>query len=85
MHLEIGDSNMHLFGCAGRNDAIGNVAVILYNRCIWYGSMLPDLIVAVIMATLGLTGGYQVIKKANQERKQHTASQPALLFGCFFS
>ncbi|WP_336034190.1 cation transporter [Acinetobacter bereziniae] len=74
-----GDSNMQSVWLCSRNDAIGNVAVIFAAIGVFgTGSMLPDLIVAVIMATLGLTGGYQVIKKANQERKQHTASQPAL-------
>ena len=33
------------------------------------GSMLPDIIVAVIMAGLGLSGGYRVIKKSIEERK----------------
>lgn len=74
-----GDSNMQSVWLCSRNDAIGNVAVIFAAIGVFgTGSMLPDLIVAVIMATLGLTGGYQVIKKANQKRKQHTASQPAL-------
>ncbi|BCX74556.1 MULTISPECIES: cation transporter [Acinetobacter] len=74
-----GDSNMQSVWLCSRNDAIGNVAVIFAAIGVFgTGSMFPDLIVAVIMATLGLTGGYQVIKKANQERKQHTASQPAL-------
>lgn len=74
-----GDSNMQSVWLCSRNDAIGNVAVIFAAIGVFgTGSMLPDLIVAVIMAALGLTGGYQVIKKANQERKQNTASQPAL-------
>ncbi|WP_151810242.1 cation transporter [Acinetobacter bereziniae] len=74
-----GDSNMQSVWLCSRNDAIGNVAVIFAAIGVFgTGSMFPDLIVAVIMATLGLTGGYQVIKKANQERKQYTASQPAL-------
>ena len=65
-----GDSNMQSVWLCSRNDAIGNVAVILAAIGVFgTGSMLPDLIVAVIMATLGLTGGYQVMKKAIQERK----------------
>ena len=65
-----GDSNMQSVWLCSRNDAIGNVAVILAAIGVFgTGSMLPDLIVAVIMATLGLTGGYQVTKKAIQERK----------------
>lgn len=65
-----GDSNMQSVWLCSRNDAIGNVAVIFAAIGVFgTGSMLPDLIVAVIMATLGLTGGYQVMKKAIQERK----------------
>lgn len=65
-----GDSNMQSVWLCSRNDAIGNVAVIFAAIGVFgTGSMLPDLIVAVIMATLGLTGGYQVTKKAIQERK----------------
>jgi hypothetical protein len=32
------------------------------------GSLIPDLIVALIMSILGLTGGYRVIKQALAER-----------------
>ncbi|MGE8573364.1 MAG: cation transporter [Acinetobacter amyesii] len=66
-----GDSNMQSVWLCSRNDAIGNVAVILAAVGVFgIGSLWPDLIVAVIMAILGLTGGYQVIRKALQERKQ---------------
>ena len=66
-----GDSNMQSVWLCSRNDAIGNVAVILAAVGVFgTGSLWPDLIVAVIMAILGLTGGYQVIRKALQERKQ---------------
>ncbi|MCX5468157.1 cation transporter [Acinetobacter nematophilus] len=74
-----GDSNMRSVWLCSRNDAIGNIAVIFAAIGVFgTGSMFPDLIVAVIMATLGLTGGYQVIKKASQERKQSTSTQQAL-------
>lgn len=65
-----GDSNMQSVWLCSRNDAIGNIAVIFAALGVFgTGSVIPDLIVAVVMAVLGLTGGYQVIKKANQERK----------------
>lgn len=65
-----GDSNMRSVWLCSRNDAIGNVAVIMAAIGVFgTGSMFPDIIVAVIMAVLGLTGGYQVIKKAQEERK----------------
>ncbi|MDM1262986.1 MULTISPECIES: cation transporter [Acinetobacter] len=65
-----GDSNMKSVWLCSRNDAIGNVAVILAAVGVFgTGSLLPDIIVAVIMAGLGLTAGYQVIKKAWAERQ----------------
>lgn len=66
-----GDSNMKSVWLCSRNDAIGNAAVIFAAIGVFgTGSLWPDLIVAMIMASLGLTGGYQVVKKALQERKQ---------------
>jgi len=67
-----GDSNMQSVWLCSRNDAIGNVAVILAAVGVFgTGSLIPDLIVALGISVLGLTGGYQVIKKALQERKQN--------------
>lgn len=67
-----GDSNMQSVWLCSRNDAIGNVAVILAAVGVFgTGSLIPDLIVALVISVLGLTGGYQVIKKALQERKQN--------------
>ena len=69
-----GDSNMKSVWLCSRNDAIGNVAVILAAVGVFGGgSLLPDIIVAVIMAGLGLTAGYQVIKKAWAERRESRA------------
>lgn len=69
-----GDSNMKSVWLCSRNDAIGNVAVILAAVGVFgTGSLLPDIIVAVIMAGLGLTAGYQVIKKAWAERRESRA------------
>ncbi|KAB0622305.1 cation transporter [Acinetobacter gandensis] len=66
-----GDSNMKSVWLCSRNDVIGNAAVIFAAIGVFgTGSMLPDIIVAVIMAVLGVTGGYQVMKKAQQERVQ---------------
>ncbi|RKG37796.1 cation transporter [Acinetobacter rongchengensis] len=67
-----GDSNMQSVWLCSRNDAIGNVAVIFAAVGVFgTGSLLPDLMVALVISILGLTGGYQVIKKAVQERKQN--------------
>ncbi len=67
-----GDSNMQSVWLCSRNDAIGNVAVILAAVGVFgTGSLIPDLLVALVMATLGLTAGYQVIQKAMQERREN--------------
>ena len=67
-----GDSNMQSVWLCSRNDAIGNVAVILAAMGVFgTGSLIPDMLVALIMSILGLTGGYQVIKKAIKERQDH--------------
>ena len=51
--------------------AYGNVTVILAAIGVFrIGSLLPDVIVALIMATLGLTGGYQVITRAFKEPRE---------------
>lgn len=72
-----GDSNMQSVWLCSRNDAIGNVAVILAAVGVFgTGSMWPDIIVAGIMATLGVTAGYQVVKRAWQERKQNFINKP---------
>lgn len=67
-----GDSNMKSVWLCSRNDAIGNVAVICAAIGVFgTGSLWPDMIVAAIMAGLGVTAGYQVIKQALKERQLH--------------
>ena len=64
-----GDSNMKSVWLCSRNDAIGNVAVIFAAIGVFgTGSLWPDMIVAMIMASLGLTAGYQIVKQALAER-----------------
>lgn len=64
-----GDSNMRSVWLCSRNDAIGNAAVILAAVGVFgTGSLWPDMIVAMIMAGLGLTAGYQIVKQARAER-----------------
>ena len=65
-----GDSNMQSVWLCSRNDAIGNIAVIFAAVGVFgTGSLIPDLMVALVMSILGLTGGYQVIMKAMKERQ----------------
>lgn len=63
-----GDANMRSVWVCSRNDAIGNVAVVLAAAGVFgTGTAWPDLIVAALMATLGLWGGFQIIMQARGE------------------
>ena len=60
-----GDANMRSVWLCSRNDAIGNVAVMLAALgVLGTGSAWPDLLVASGMAVLALVGGWSVIKQA---------------------
>lgn len=66
----MGDANMRSVWICSRNDAIGNVAVMLAAIGVFgTGSAWPDLIVATVMAALALTGGMQVFRHAMAELK----------------
>jgi Co/Zn/Cd efflux system component len=69
-----GDANMRSVWLCSRNDAIGNVAVMLAALGVFgTGSAWPDLAVAAVMAGLAITGGYAVFRQARQElRWDHT-------------
>lgn len=63
-----GDANMRSVWICSRNDAIGNVAVMLAAIGVsGTGSNWPDLAVAAVMAFLALTGGISVIRQARKE------------------
>lgn len=60
-----GNANMRSVWICLRNDAIGNVAVLVAALGVFgTGSAWPDLIVASIIAALALTGGVQVLRQA---------------------
>lgn len=63
-----GDANMRSVWICSRNDAIGNAAVVLAAAGVFgTGTAWPDLIVAAVMAGLGITGGIQIIRQARTE------------------
>jgi Co/Zn/Cd efflux system component len=63
-----GDSNMRSVWLCTRNDAIGNVAVILAAAGVFgTGSAWPDLLVATIMASLAVHAAWQVMIQASTE------------------
>jgi Co/Zn/Cd efflux system component len=63
-----GDANMRSVWICSRNDAIGNLAVLLAAvGVLGTGAGWPDVIVAAIMATLSLYGGWQITHQALSE------------------
>ena len=63
-----GDANMRAVWICSRNDAIGNVAVVLAALGVFgTGTGWPDIIVASIMAALGLSGGWQIVRQSSAE------------------
>lgn len=65
-----GDSNMRSVWLCTRNDAIGNVAVMLAAMGVFgTGSGLPDIVVAVVMGFLGLSAAKVVVSQARGELK----------------
>lgn len=70
-----GDSNMQSVWICSRNDAIGNIAVILAAVAVGItGRAWPDLLVAFGMAALALSGAWQVIRQAQRELQEEVAS-----------
>jgi cation diffusion facilitator family transporter len=67
-----GDSNMRSVWLCSRNDAIGNVAVMIAAAGVFgTGSAWPDLVVALVMAGLALSAGFSVVRQARQELSSH--------------
>lgn len=63
-----GDANMRSVWLCSRNDAIGNVAVMLAALGVFgAGSAWPDLAVALVMGALAVSAARQVIGQARKE------------------
>lgn len=63
-----GDANLRSVWICSRNDAIGNIAVVFAAIGVFgTGTAWPDLIVAGIMAALGISGGVQIVAAARRE------------------
>jgi Co/Zn/Cd efflux system component len=73
-----GDANMRSVWICSRNDAIGNLAVLLAAMGVFgTGTGWPDVIVAAIMGGLGLWGGWQIVHQARTElRNERRGSIP---------
>ena len=68
MRYKDGDANVRSVWLCSRNDAIGNVAVIIASAAVWLtASAWPDLIVALLMAGLFLRSAQLILVQALQE------------------
>lgn len=73
-----GNSDMRSVWICSRNDAIGNVAVMLAALGVFgTGTMWPDLLVAAIMAGLSITGGWTIMRQASGEFRKPTTLNAA--------
>lgn len=73
-----GDANMRSVWICSRNDAIGNIAVVAAAAGVFgTGTAWLDLIVAAVLAGLGLWGGGQIILHAVRELKSNMAHADA--------
>lgn len=70
-----GDANVRSVWLCSRNDAIGNLAVVLAASGVWAtSSAWPDLIVAGILASLFLWSSALIVRQALQELDEQQAS-----------
>lgn len=68
MRYKDGDANVRSVWLCSRNDAIGNVAVMVASVAVWFTvSAWPDLIVAIIMAGLFLRSSQLILVQAWKE------------------
>ena len=71
MRYAEGDANVRSVWLCSRNDAIGNVAVMIAALAVWgTASAWPDLIVAAIMASLFFWSSVQIVRQSRSELRQ---------------
>ena len=70
-----GDANRRSVWICSRNDVIGNLAVVAAAAGVFgTGTAWPDIIVAAILAALGVSGGWQIVRQALGELREDRAS-----------
>ncbi len=73
-----GDANMQSVWICSRNDAIGNLAVVAAALGVFgTGTAGPDITVAAIMAALGISGGWTIMRLASRELQTANPVDPA--------
>ncbi|GBR73527.1 cation efflux system protein [Acidiphilium acidophilum DSM 700] len=72
-----GDANRRSAWICSRNDAIGNLIVLLAAAGV-FGTHTdwPDIIVAAVMGALGLQGGWQILRQARAELRLNPSPRP---------
>lgn len=66
-----GDSNMRSVWICSRNDAIGNIAVMCAAAGVWLtANAWPDVMVALGMAVLAISGAIQIVRAAWHELRE---------------
>ncbi len=79
MRYKDGDANVRSVWLCSRNDAIGNIAVMVAALGVWgTASKWPDLSVAGIMAALFLYSSWQIVTQALREVRTGSISKEAL-------
>ncbi|PPE71649.1 cation transporter [Caldimonas thermodepolymerans] len=67
-----GDANAESVWVCSRNDALANVAIMLAALGVFgTGTAWPDLVVATVIAALGVSGGLRVLRSARHELREH--------------
>lgn len=69
MKFREGDANVRSVWLCSRNDAIGNVGVLIAAGLVaWLHSPWPDLFLALLMATLFVSSAWSILRQARQEQ-----------------
>jgi Co/Zn/Cd efflux system component len=75
-----GDANMRSVWICSRNDALGNIAVMLAALGVFgTGSAWPDLLVAGAMGALALSGSWAVLRQARSELQSAASAASTVL------
>lgn len=70
MRYKDGDANVRSVWLCSRNDAIGNIAVVVAALGVWSTATgWPDIIVAVVLAALFLQSATKILRQALDERR----------------
>jgi Co/Zn/Cd efflux system component len=71
VHYKDGDANVRSVWLCSRNDAIGNIAVMVAALAVWgTATKWPDLLVAAIMASLFLMSSIQILRQSLREIRE---------------